>query len=84
MVFRCLPLSASIPLCRSREVIHAPEERMPDPTDHNPMQKLLRRQLGMDVFALDGDDTELWESWQDRPRRRETPEPETVTLTEKK
>jgi hypothetical protein len=57
---------------------------MPDPTDHNPMQKLLRRQLGMDVFALDGDDTELWESWQDRPRRRETPEPETVTLTEKK
>lgn len=37
--------------------------------EHNPMQSLLRRHLGMDAFALDGDDTELAESWQDRPRR---------------
>lgn len=33
------------------------------------MQSLLRRHLGMDAFALDGDDTELAESWQDKPRR---------------
>lgn len=43
-----------------------PVMRMPE---HNPMQSLLRRHLGMDAFALDGDDTELADSWQDRPRR---------------
>jgi hypothetical protein len=40
--------------------------------EHNPMQNLLRRHLGVDAFALDGDDTEMGESWYDKPRRRET------------
>lgn len=41
--------------------------------EHNPMQNLLRRHLGVDSFALDGDDTELGESWFDRKRSREQP-----------
>lgn len=36
--------------------------------EHNPMQTLLRRQMGIDAFGLDGDDTPLWDSWSDRPR----------------
>jgi hypothetical protein len=47
-----------------------PVAKMPE---HNPMQSLLRRHLGMDAFALDGDDTDLAESWQDRPRRPVAP-----------
>ena len=39
--------------------------------DHNPMQVLLRRHMGLDAFALDGDDTDVQDTWQDRPRRRE-------------
>ncbi|HLF16310.1 MAG TPA: hypothetical protein VI796_02625 [Candidatus Thermoplasmatota archaeon] len=37
----------------------------------NPMRDLLQQQLGIDAFALDGDDTVLVESWQDRERRRD-------------
>jgi hypothetical protein len=37
----------------------------------NPMQALLRKQMGLDVFALDGDETDVQETWQDRPRRRQ-------------
>jgi hypothetical protein len=43
--------------------------------DPNPMQVLLRRQMGLDVFALDGDDTDVQETWQDKPRRREAVAP---------
>jgi hypothetical protein len=50
--------------------------------EHNPMQSLLRRHLGMDAFALDGDDTDLAESWQDRPRRQK-PAAATVELRER-
>lgn len=32
------------------------------------MQTVIRRQMGIDAFALDGDDSELWETWADRPR----------------
>ncbi len=38
---------------------------------HNPIQNLLRRQMGIDAFGLDGDDTPLWDSWADQPRSRE-------------
>jgi hypothetical protein len=38
-------------------------------TDHNPMQSLLRRHLGVDSFALDGDDTDVQDRWTDRPRK---------------
>ena len=38
-------------------------------TDHNPMQSLLRRHLGVDSFALDGDDTEIQDRWTDKPRK---------------
>ena len=35
------------------------------------MQTLLRRQMGIDAFGLDGDDTAVWDSWADAPRPRE-------------
>lgn len=35
--------------------------------DKNPMQELLRRQMGMDAFALDGDDTDIPDPWQPKP-----------------
>lgn len=38
-------------------------------TDPNPMQSLLRRHLGMDAFALDGDETEVQDRWSDKPRK---------------
>ena len=38
-------------------------------TEPNPMQTLLRRHLGVDAFALDGDDTLVIDSWADRPRK---------------
>lgn len=38
-------------------------------SDPNPMQALLRRHLGVDAFALDGDDTQVLDSWADRPRK---------------
>lgn len=37
---------------------------------NHPMQELLRREMGIDAFALDGDATELGERWEDRPRTR--------------
>ena len=38
-------------------------------TDPNPMQALLRRHLGVDAFALDGDETDIQDRWTDRPRK---------------
>ena len=38
-------------------------------TDPNPMQALLRRHLGVDAFALDGDETDVQDRWTDRPRK---------------
>jgi len=43
--------------------------------DANPMQRLLRRQMGIDSFALDGEAEVLWETWEDRPRVRRAPPP---------
>lgn len=40
-------------------------------TEPNPMQTLLRRHLGVDSFSLDGDDTEVLDSWADRPRKQD-------------
>lgn len=38
-------------------------------SEPNPLQAVLRRNLGVDAFSLDGDDTEIQDSWADRPRR---------------
>lgn len=35
----------------------------------NPLHEVLHQQVGIDTFALDGDDTQIVESWQDRPRK---------------
>ena len=35
----------------------------------NPLHEVLHQQVGIDSFALDGDDTPIVESWQDRPRK---------------
>ncbi len=35
----------------------------------NPLQVLLHQQVGIDSFALDGDDTQIVETWDERPRR---------------
>lgn len=43
---------------------------MPSQTTQNPMQTVIRRQMGIDAFSLDGDDSELWEEWADKPRQR--------------
>lgn len=42
-------------------------------TDPNPMQSLLRRHLGVDAFALDGDDTDVQDRWTDRTRKVRIP-----------
>lgn len=34
----------------------------------NPVQNVLRRQMGIDAYGMDRDDEVLWESWMDRPR----------------
>jgi hypothetical protein len=39
-------------------------------SDPNPIQIVLRRQMGVDAFALDGDSTDVPDSWQDQPRRK--------------
>lgn len=39
----------------------------------NPLHVLLHRQIGIDSFAMDGDDTDVPEPWQDRPARCKTP-----------
>lgn len=36
----------------------------------NPMRELLKEELGIDAFALDGDASPLQETWEDRPNRR--------------
>ena len=38
-------------------------------TDPNPMQALLRRHLGVDAFALDGDATETLHDWSEKRRK---------------
>jgi hypothetical protein len=38
-------------------------------SEPNPLQVVLRRNLGLDAFSLDGDDTDVQDSWTDRPRR---------------
>jgi hypothetical protein len=38
-------------------------------SEPNPLQALLRRNLGVDAFSLDGDSTEVLDSWADRPRK---------------
>lgn len=42
-------------------------------TDPNPMQALLRRHLGVDSFALDGDATDVQDRWTDQPRKTKIP-----------
>lgn len=39
----------------------------------NPLHVLLHKQIGIDSFAMDGDDTDVPEPWQDRPARCKTP-----------
>lgn len=39
----------------------------------NPLQDVLRQQVGLDAFAIDGDDTVVLEPWTDRPGRARTP-----------
>jgi len=39
------------------------------PNNGNPMADLLREELGIDAFALDGDDRVLVGSWQDQRRK---------------
>jgi hypothetical protein len=38
------------------------------------MQALFRDQLGIDDFAMDGNDAPLREPWSDRPARHRTPD----------
>jgi hypothetical protein len=38
-------------------------------SEPNPLQVVLRRNLGVDAFSLDGDATDVQDSWADRPRR---------------
>jgi len=38
-------------------------------SEPNPLQVVLRRNLGVDAFSLDGDATEVQDSWADKPRR---------------
>jgi hypothetical protein len=35
----------------------------------NPMHELLRQELGIDAFPMDGQTVELAEAWSERPRR---------------
>lgn len=42
-------------------------------TGPNPMHVLYRRAMGIDAFALDGDDTTVPEPWSDRPHLCKTP-----------
>ena len=39
----------------------------------NPLQEVLRQQVGLDSFAIDGDDTAIIEPWTDRPERARSP-----------
>lgn len=40
----------------------------------NPMQALLHEAIGIDSFALDGDQQFIAEPWQDRPHLAHSPE----------
>lgn len=42
--------------------------------DGNPMQALLQEAMGIDSFALDGNEHFVAEPWQDRPHLVRTPE----------
>jgi hypothetical protein len=46
----------------------------------NPMRELLRQEMGIDAFALDGDAGVLVEAWSDRPRAREGRERQPTVL----
>lgn len=52
----------------SRAAVQAPIMR-----SGNPLQDVLRQQVGLDAFAIDGDDTLVLEPWTDRPGRARTP-----------
>ena len=39
----------------------------------NPMQALLREQMGIDTFAIDGDEAAPGYSWLERPERSKSP-----------
>lgn len=43
----------------------------------HPLHEVLRQQVGLDSYAIDGDATAIKESWDERPARARTP----VTLT---
>jgi len=36
-------------------------------TDRHPLHVVLHQHMGVDSFALDGDDTQVSDPWQDRP-----------------
>jgi len=38
-------------------------------SEPNPLQVVLRRNLGVDAFSLDGDATDVQDHWADKPRR---------------
>ena len=38
-------------------------------TEPNPLQVVLRRNLGVDAFSLDGDSTETLNDWSERRRK---------------
>lgn len=38
-------------------------------TEPNPLQAVLRRNLGVDAFSLDGDSTETLNDWSERRRK---------------
>ena len=42
-------------------------------TGPNPVQVVLREAMGIDAYALDGDDTRVPDPWQDRPHLCKTP-----------
>lgn len=39
------------------------------------MHELLHQEMGIDSFALDGDDTAVADPWQDRPARAKSAQP---------
>jgi hypothetical protein len=53
-IFKYLAAVATIPGC---------------PMDKHPLHQLLHKHIGIDSFALDGDDTRISEGWDEKPRR---------------
>jgi hypothetical protein len=41
--------------------------------ESNPLGEVLRQQVGLEAFALDGDVRPILEPWSDRPQRARTP-----------